>query len=322
VSFLDLPLDELRAYRPTVTEAPDFDEFWSRTLTESRALATAPVVEPAETPLTEVEVYDVTFSGYGGDPIKGWFMLPRSGDGALPTVVEYNGYGGGRGFAHERLAWVNAGYAYFFMDTRGQGSAWGSGGDTPDPHGHGSAFPGSMTRGIESPEGYYYRRVFTDAVLAIDAVREFKRVDATRIAVCGGSQGGGIAIAVAGLRDDIVAAMPEVPFLQNFERAVGFTDANPYAELVSFLAVHRDAKTLVFRTLSYFDGVSFAKRATAPSLYSAALMDEICPPSTVFASHNHWGGPSDIEVYEYNNHEGGQGHHWVKQAAWLSAKLN
>ncbi|MGV8885610.1 MAG: heme-binding protein [Microbacteriaceae bacterium] len=33
------------------------------------------------------------------------------------------------------LAWVSAGYAYFFMDTRGQESAWGSGGDTPDARG-------------------------------------------------------------------------------------------------------------------------------------------------------------------------------------------
>ena len=321
MSYFDLPVDQLRAHTPTVAEPADFDEFWATTIAESRALAQPPVVTPYDAGLTEVEVFDVSFSGFGGDPVKGWFMLPRSVSGDLPTVIEYNGYGGGRGFPHERLSWVAAGYAYFFMDTRGQGSAWGSGGDTPDPHGHGSAFPGSMTRGIENPADYYYRRVFTDAVLAVDAVRGFDRVDASRIAVCGGSQGGGIAIAVAGLRDDLVAAMPEVPFLQNFERAIGFTDSNPYGEVVSFLAVHRGAKERVYRTLSYFDGVTFAARATAPSLYSVALMDEICPPATVFASHNAWAADSAIEVYEFNNHEGGQGHHWVKQAAWLKALL-
>jgi len=321
VSFLDLPLAELREYRPTVAEPADFDAFWARTFAESRALAQPPVVAPYDAGLTEVEVFDVTFSGFAGDPVKGWFMLPRGSSGALPTVVEFNGYGGGRGFAHERLAWVAAGYAYFFMDTRGQGSAWGSGGGTPDPHGSGPAFPGSMTQGIESPESYYYRRVFTDAVLAVDALRGLDRVDESRVAVCGGSQGGGIAIAVAGLRDDLVAAMPEVPFLQHFERAIGFTDSNPYGEVVSYLSVHRDAKEQVYRTLSYFDGVNFAKRATAASLYSVGLMDDICPPATVFASHNSWAGDSAIEVYEFNNHEGGQGYHWVRQAAWLKALL-
>jgi cephalosporin-C deacetylase len=322
VSFNDLPLEELRAYRPTVAEPADFDDFWARTLAESRALATAPVVEPLETPLTGVEVFDVTFSGFGGEPIKAWFMLPRFGDGKLPTVVEYNGYGGGRGFPQERLPWVTAGYAYLFMDTRGQGSAWGSGGSTPDPHGSGPSIPGFTTRGIDHPDSYYYRRVFTDAVLAIDAVRSLDRVDPDRVAVCGGSQGGGIAIAAAGLVPDLAAAMPEVPFLQHFERAVGFNDDDPYAEIKRYLAVHRDAKAQVFSTLSYFDGVNFAKRAKAPAFYSVGLMDPICPPATVFASFNHWGAEASIEVYDFNEHEGGQGYHWRRQADWLAGILN
>lgn len=321
MSFNDLPLEELRAYRPAVAEPADFDAFWARTLAESRALAVPPVVEPVETPLTEVEAFDVTFSGFGGDPIKAWLLLPRSGTGPLPTVVEFNGYGGGRGFPHERLAWSASGYAHLFMDTRGQGSVWGSGGSTPDPHGSGPAAPGFTTRGIDSPETYYYRRVFTDAVLAIDAVRSLDRVDPARVAVCGGSQGGGIAIAAAALASDLVAAMPDVPFLQHFERAVGFSDADPYAEITRYLAVHRDAKARVFATLSYFDGVNFAKRAQSPAFYSVALMDPICPPATVFASHNHWAGASSIEVYDFNEHEGGQGHHWRRQAQWLRGVL-
>lgn len=38
------------------------------------------------------------------------------------------------------------------MDTRGQGSVWGTGGATPDPHGSGPATPGYMTRGIAHPD--------------------------------------------------------------------------------------------------------------------------------------------------------------------------
>jgi len=322
VSFFDLPLDQLRRYRPEVAEPTDFDAFWARTLSESRALAQAPDIRDADSPLTEVDVVDVTFSGFGGDPVRAWFLLPRSGGETLPTIVEFNGYGGGRGFPHERLAWVAAGYAYFFMDTRGQGSQWGSGGSTGDPHGSGPASPGFLTRGIDDPETYYYRRVFADAVLAIDVVRTLDRVDPERITVCGGSQGGGIAIAVAGLVPGLLAAMPEVPFLQNFDRAVGFTDADPYAEITRYLAVHRGDSTRTFTTLSYFDGVNFAKRASIPALFSVGLMDPVCPPSTVFASYNSWAGDADIEVYEFNEHEGGQGHHWLRQVSWLQSLLS
>lgn len=323
-----MSLPELTQYRPEVAEPADFDAFWQRTLAEARRHPAEPRLTRVDSPLTEVEVYDVTFNGFAGDPIKAWFMVPAAGsDGSgelparLPTVVEYNGYGGGRGFPHERLTWVASGYAYLFMDTRGQGSVWGSGGDTPDPHGSGPAAPGFMTRGIHSADDYYYRRVFTDAVRAIDAVRTLDRVDPARVAVCGGSQGGGIALAAAGLADDLVGVMPEVPFMCHFERAVGMTGTDPYQEIVRYLSVHRDQVEQTFGTLAYFDGVNFAKRATAPAIFSVGLLDPICPPSTVFAARNHYAGDAEIEVYPFNEHEGGQGHHFVRQAAWLARQL-
>lgn len=317
----DLSLAELRDYRPVVAEPADFDEFWASTLAQARSLGGPPSLEAVDSRLSEIETFDVTFSGYNGDPIRGWFLLPAHRPGRLPTVVEFNGYGGGRGLPHERLAWVAAGYAYFVMDTRGQGSVWGSGGHTADPHGSGPSVPGFTTQGISDPATYYYRRVYTDAVRAIDAIRTLDRVDPDRIAVCGGSQGGGIAVAVAGLVPDLVAAMPEVPFLSHFERAVGQTDRDPYGEITRYLSVHRDRQDEVFTTLSYFDGVNFAKRAVCPSLYSVGLLDPVCAPSTVFASFNHYRGEANIEIYPFNEHEGGGGHHWQKQADWLAALL-
>ncbi len=317
----DLDLAELRNYRPEVRAPLDFDGFWRETLAEARRFDWRPRLTAVDALLTGFDVFDVEFPGFGGDPVAAWFVVPSGTGGRLPVVVEYNGYGGGRGLPHERLAWAAAGYAYLFMDTRGQGSVWGSGGDTPDPHGSGPSSPGFMTRGIEHPESYYYRRVFTDAVRAVDAVRGFDRVDPERVAVCGGSQGGGIAIAVAGLVEGLVAALPEVPFLCHFERAVGMTTSDPYNEIVRYLSIHRAKTDRVFDTLSYFDGVNFAARATAPSIFSVGLLDPVCPPSTVFAAHNAWGAPSEIVVYPFNEHEGGAGHHWVAQAAWLRALL-
>lgn len=318
----DLPLAELQAYRPEVSVPDDFDEFWRSTLAEARAIDAPVVLRRMPSPLTTVEVYDMTFPGYAGDPIEAWFLLPAESTGRLPTVVEYNGYGGGRGLPSERLGWVSCGYAYLFMDTRGQGSAWGSGGDTPDPHGTGPSFSGFMTRGIESPADYYYRRVFTDAVRAIDAVRTLDRVDPQRVAVCGGSQGGGITLAAAALSDGLIAAMPDVPFLCDFRRAVGFTDNDPYQEVVRYLSIHRGAEDRVFHTLSYFDGVAFAMRATAPALFSVGLLDPICPPSTVYAAYNHYAGPKAIEVYPFNEHEGGHTYQWQAQAEFLAGRVD
>ena len=316
----DLPAAELAAYRPDVREPRDFDEFWSRTLATARAAGGEVTRRRVDTPFTVFDVHDVTFPGYDGEPVRAWLTLPRGATEPLPAVVEYNGYGGGRGLPGERSTWAAAGYAHLFMDTRGQGSAWGSGGDTPDPHGSGPAANGFMTRGIDSPETYYYRRVFTDAVRAVDAVRTFAEVDPARVSVAGGSQGGGMTLAVAGLCDGLVAALPDVPFLCHFERAVGLTDSDPYQEVVRYLSVHRGADDRVFETLSYFDGVNFARRATASALFSVALMDPVCPPSTVYAAFNHYPGDKRIEVYTHNQHEGGQAHQWYAQASFLAEK--
>ncbi|QDZ15704.1 acetylxylan esterase [Humibacter ginsenosidimutans] len=304
--FVDLPEAQLRAYSSDQNDPADFDAFWVRTLAESRAFPLGVVLTPVDTGLTSIETYDVTFNGYAGQPIKAWLRVPAGASGPLPTIVQFQGYGGGRGHALENLLWASAGYAHFFMDTRGQGSTWG-GGDTADPDGSGPAYPGVMTRGIESQETYYYRRLFTDAVRAVEAARSLDVVDASRVVVTGGSQGGGITLAVAGLVPDLVGAFPRVPFLCDFRRASVITDAFPYKEIGRYLAVHRDRVEQVHDVLAYFDGVNFAKRATAPAWFTTALMDDVCPASTVFGAFNAYAGAAkQIEIWPYNGHEGGQ----------------
>ncbi len=306
MSFFDLPLDQLRTYLPERDEPANFDAFWQQTLAEVRQVPLNPVYQPVDYGLATVEVFDVTFNGYGGQPIKGWLMLPRHRSGRLPCVVEYIGYGGGRGFPSDWLLWSSAGYAHLVMDTRGQGSAWLKG-DTPDndPTAGDPQYPGFMTRGILSPQTYYYRRVFADAVRAVETARSHPAIDATRIAAAGGSQGGGIALAVSGLVPDIQVVMPDVPFLCHYRRATEITDGYPYQEIARYLMIQRDKEQAAFATLAYFDGVNFATRARATALFSVGLMDNICPPSTVFAAYNHYAGPKDIRVWRYNQHEGG-----------------
>ena len=94
---LDLTLPELHEYHPVVAEPGDFDDFWRETLAESRALGAPATVVPYESPLTGVDVFDVTFPGFGGHPIKAWLLLPADRSEPLPVIVQYVGYGGGRG---------------------------------------------------------------------------------------------------------------------------------------------------------------------------------------------------------------------------------
>ncbi|MDR1824931.1 MAG: acetylxylan esterase [Bifidobacteriaceae bacterium] len=302
--YIDLPLEQLREYRGLTQEPSDFDQFWADTLDASRAQAWAPKLVLEDTGLTAIDVYDLRFAGYGGQPIAGWVRVPHDLPGPAPVVVHFQGYGGGRNHAIENLPYAAAGYVHVFMDTRGQGSSWCEG-VTPDDAPAGPHFPGWMTLGVEKKETYYYRRLMTDAVLAVEAAAQLEWADASRIGVRGGSQGGGLSLAAAALSPLVKAVAADVPFLCDYRRAVQVTDADPFHEITRYLATHRLAADAVYGVLDYFDGVNMARRATAPARLTAGLMDPIVPPSTAFAAYNAYAGPKEMVVWQHNGHEGG-----------------
>ena len=331
----DLPLSELATYRPDIPVPDDLAEFWLGTVAALRAHDLMIDITPVDNKLSLIDTYDVAFTGWGGTTVRAWLHLPAGHDpersGPLPTVATYRGYSGGRGFPHQSTIWAQAGWAQLIMDTRGQG--WRSGGPSETEDNDTDAgvnhAPGFMTAGLLDPGRYYYRRVFADAYRMLDVVAALPHTDAGRLLVTGVSQGGGITIAVAGLAGltgvELRAAAPDVPFLCHIQRAVELTDSNPYAEITTYLAGWRDRADAAYRTLSYFDGANLGRFATAPTLFSVALMDMTCPPSTVYAAYNHWGGDQDVAkrivVYGHNGHEGGEDYQVDIQLDWFAERL-
>lgn len=329
--LFDLPLDQLVAYRPDVVEPAGLDDYWRTTLAEAARHEPLVHVDPVPDDLALVRSWDVTFAGFAGEPVRAWYTRPAGVDPQqpLPVVVEYLGYGRGRGLPFERLTWPCAGYAHLLVDSRGQGDQYGAGGDTPDPHPPAGG-PGMMTRGVLDPATYYYRRLVTDAARAVAAARALPGTDPGRVVVTGNSQGGGLALAVAGLVPGLAAMLCTAPLMCHLQRAVEITDVDPYGEVVRYLAVHRGAEAAVRATLAHVDNVALARRATAPAHFGTGLRDTVCPPSTVFAAYNAYGAhaaaagrppATEMHVYPFNHHEGGEAVHVRRQLHWLRALL-
>ncbi len=317
--MLDMPLVQLRSYLPDVPEPPDFDAFWAGQLGEARAAAREAVFEPVGTAVRHASVFDVTFSGHGGAPVKGWLSVPNAMLAPdVPVIVEFIGYNGGRGDPFDWLVWPCAGYPHFVMDTRGQGGKWRAAATVDTGASGDPSSPGMMTSGVGSPATYYYTRLFVDAAMAVDAARSHPATAGRRVVTTGASQGGGLALAATSLDGNVAATMPDVPFLANARRALEVVDTYPYAELADYCRVYPERTEQVFSTFSYVDVVNHAKRSAPPALFSVGLMDDVTPPSTVFAAYNHYRGDKDIAVYEFNGHEGGGTPHLRRKLAHLA----
>jgi cephalosporin-C deacetylase len=310
----DLDIAELESYRIGRAEPADLDEFWHQALGAAESASWDPEFTAVDTPLREIDVYDVRFSGFNGDPIRGWLLVPATGS-PVPCRVQFAYYGGGRGTYLQHVLYPSAGVAVFATDNRAQG-AWGGLGDTPDPSAMstGAEYPGFLTRGLGSPDTYYYKRVYIDAVQAVNAVAAHPSVDETRIGVSGASQGGGLALASAALAPNLIGTChAALPFLCDFHRSSLVATDGPYLELAAYLANHLSEVDSVLGILDYFDNGHLASRISARTLVSVGLMDATCPPSGVFAAFNAIAGSAKrIATYEYLTHQASAHHEAVE----------
>ena len=313
---IDMPIEQLRQYKPPLYREADFEKFWDATIAEALNQPLNAELIPYDLPLAGLQAYAVRFDGYKGGRIAGWYLRPNSA-GKFPGVCMYHGYSLRGPRLLDMAKDAAQGMCVLSMDCRGQL------GQSQDANvvAEGAAY-GWMTKGIRDPNQYYYRYVYADAVRALELLARREEVDESRLTITGGSQGGALTLAVAALSERPALAMPDVPFLCDFKRAVAITPAGPYPEIANFLrhfpALHEQA----FRTLSYFDCMNLAPWITCRTIVSNSLWDDICPPSTIFAMYHHMTTTEKhMEVYPFHKHEVPYEHREIQHRAMVEMFL-
>lgn len=314
--IIDLPLEQLKKYKPPLTKRKDFSQFWEENIKRSKEQPINARVKEVSYPVRRLRAYHVTFDGFMDEtPISAWMMRPNEED-PLPAMLFFHGYGGNKGQISDYLGWALQGYVVMAVDVRGQS------GESPDfaryPSG---SLIGNMTKGILDKDSHYYRFVYMDCLRALELLFEREDVADDRVGVTGVSQGGGLALVTSALEKRAVLSLPEVPYLCHFERAIEVATEGPYLEVLNFMKTQPDDVEAVKETLSYFDAMNFAADIDCPILMSVGLVDTICPASTVFAVFNHI--PSEdkeLSIYHGMGHESLNVHH-ERKIRWAATHL-
>jgi cephalosporin-C deacetylase len=294
---IDMPLEQLRQYKPSLYREPDFDEFWDSTISEAVDQPFNAELFPYDLPAEGLQCYAVRFDGFKGGRIAGWYVRPTS-RGKFPGICMYHGYSGRGPRPLDMIAYASQGMCVLSMDCRGQN------GQSQDAQvadeGH---YSGWMTKGIRNPKQYYFRYVYADAVRALQLLARRDEVDESRIAVTGASQGGALSLAASALSDVPILSLPDVPFLCDFRRAISITPAGPYPEIAGFIKQFPNLHEQALRTLSYCDNMNLAPRIKCRTVIANSLWDDICPPSTIFGAYNHISAEKQMEIYPFHEHE-------------------
>lgn len=155
-----------------------------------------------------------------------------------------------------------------------------------------------------------------DCIKAIDFACEQDEVDTAKIIIEGGSQGGGLGMAVAALDDRPILAMVDVPSNSNLVKRIE-GNHGAFASVAEYLKIHPGDTDLVLDNLSYFDTMNMADRITCRVYASVGLKDETCPPQMYFATYNRIQSEKEIVLYPFNGHEGGGTIHTEKKMAYV-----
>ena len=288
---------EPTAIRSALTREPDFGEFWEESLKELGK------VQP-EYELKEIQRergagarrYELIMRSHGGVRVRGWLDVPPS-EGPHAALLRVPGYS-------QNMRPVNntRGMIVLSLNVRGHGNS------VDDVPGQPADF---WIRGLDLKETYYYRGAYLDCVRAVDYLTSREDVDPDRIAIWGGSQGGGLAFATAALDPRIDLCIADIPWLCDW---IGYSRLVPKDDAMTNWLAAKEIRTesSVLQTLSYFDTMNLADRIRCTTIMAVGLQDSICPPSTSFATFNRITAPHDYRIYEDSGHGlGGDHYMWV-----------
>lgn len=152
---------------------------------------------------------------------------------------------------------------------------------------------------VADRETYYFRGMYLRLLRAIEYMTRQPEWDGKRILVIGESQGGGQAVAAAGLDKRVSAVVLNVPALQDLGGARASRRSGWPQPIENHPSLEAD---MLDTTLPYFDGALLLRHSKAEIYCEIGLIDTTCPPSAVWSSLNGAKGKKTVNCVPFRTH--------------------
>lgn len=270
----------------------DFDGFWQHNLAELSILNSSPELKKIErSDDAKTDLFEVSLNSVGGLTIKGWLEVPKK-KGRYPALCRVPGY-------TETLDPIDKydDMIVFSLNVRDHGNSDNSGVREYE----------MWVRGLEDEDNFFYKNIYLDCFVGLNYLASREDVDLERIAVWGGSQGGGLSLFTAAFDKRISLCVADIPFLTDWER---YFEISHWYEIDEWMSQHPNISwSQILDVFSYFDTKNMAHMIDCPVWMGIGLQDDVCPPATSFATYNLIGSPKRYNIYPHQYHSQPQSHY-------------
>ena len=165
-----------------------------------------------------------------------------------------------------------------------------------------TSLPNYMFFGTHDKYAYYYRRVISGCLRAVDVIYSLPQFDGENLASWGSSQGGALSIITTALDKRIKMLVALCPAMCDYtgylnNRAGGW----PHFFNQENREKYENDQSL--ETLAYYDVVNFARLITVPGFYSWGFNDETTPPTSFYSAYNVIRAPKRVYIIPEGRHE-------------------
>lgn len=300
---------------PAITNPTDFTSFWDQAKAElAKIPMDARMTLMPERCTENVNVYHVNLQNYRVNTrLYGILCMPKK-EGKYPAILQVPG-AGARPYTGD-IANAEKGFITFQIGIHGVPVNM-----DVSVYNNMMAGPiaGYWNYNLDDKDRYYYKRVYLGCVRANDFIVTLPQFDGTNLAVTGGSQGGALSIITAALDSRVKYLAAYYPALSDVTGYLkGRAGGWPHLFDKNNAAFNNTKEKIA--TAGYYDVVNFARQLKVPGIYSMGFNDEVCPPTSMYASYNVITAPKELFIVPETGH-------WTypeqteKLTNWLVGKL-